>query len=602
MSHRATRSAAESRRRLSRLAGALLSALAIADAVSAQRIQATVDRNQTTLGRPIELTVRTWDVAGARPRLPDLSAFRAQAGPVGQQVSLVNNKMSASLSYTYYLTAREPGEFVIGPVSLEVEGETLETEPIRIRVLADDEAPAAEDDRDTFVTVSISEERPYVGQQVVYVWRFYRRVQVADAQLEEMSFGDLVAENLGDVREFRTTENGVEYLVNEIRKALFPQRPGPVVIPPSVLSFQVAVRSRRSRSVFDFGRVAMEPRSLRSRPLELEVLPLPPAPPGFRGLVGDFDIDASLARAQVAVGESATFAVTVSGRGNVQMIGPPELPELQGFKVYDDKPSSRIERAEGGLSGSKTFRSALVPLQPGETEVAPLRLVYFDPAAEEFRVKTTTALTLDVVPGEGREDLMLTESVAPTTGKVAVKILADDILPLHRGLRSLRPGGLDGWRAPVAALGFALPPLAVFALWLWARRESRFAQDRGLRRRQGALRVARRTLRDLAEDAEARHDPEILIERCSRCLRHYVGDKLDLEGSSLTTAEVEAALRETAATDATVRRVRELFDRLDAAQYGAASDRNLQRDRIVKNLDQLVTTLDAELSARRGRR
>lgn len=570
--------------------------------VQAQRIEASVDRNQTTVGRPFEFTVRISGAANARPILPDLSAFRAQSGAVSQQVSMVNNKMSASTSYSYYLTPREPGEFEIGAVRMEVDGKTYSTEPFIVRVLgaeeaAEDRQPDAERERETFVTVTVSEDEPYVGQQVLYVWRFFRRVQVADAQLEEMSFGDLVAEPLGEVREYRTNVEGVEYLVNEIRRALFPQRPGKVVIPPSELSFQVAVRSRRRpRSVFDFGRVAMEPRSLRSRSIELDVRPLPPAPAGFDGLVGDFDIRSSLGREQVAVGESATLSVTISGRGNVAMLTVPELPQLDGFKVYEDKPSGKIERGDAGLSGSKTFRTALVPLRPGTVTLPALRLVYFDPQREQYQSKQTRALTLDVLPGEGKEDLMLTEALAPTTGKVAVRILADDILPLHRGMRALRSPGLAGWRQTLAWAGVAGPPLLYLGFLSWWRRSQRYLLDRGLRRRQAALRTAKARLRQLANDREAEHDPVVLIQLVSRCLRDYVGDKMDLEGSTLTAGEVDAVLTREGVTEPTNRRVRELFDRLEAAQYGAVGAAGLERDRLVRTLESLIESLDSELA------
>ena len=64
----------------------------------------------------------------------------------------------------------------------------------------------------------------------------------------------------------------------------------------------------------------------------------------------------------------------------------------------------------------------------------PVTLTYFDPEAGSYRQASTAAIALEVAPAEGKEELRLTESVAPSTGKVAVRILADDILPLYKGL------------------------------------------------------------------------------------------------------------------------------------------------------------------------
>ena len=121
------------------------------------------------------------------------------------------------------------------------------------------------------------------------------------------------------------------------------------------------------------------------------------------------------------------------------MIGEPALPDLPEFKTYDDKPSASVERSGPRLSGSRTFSKALVPLQAGDLVVPPIHLTYFDPAGGEFRQIRTAAIPLTVVPGAGKEDLNLTESMAPTTGKVAVRILADDLLPIYRGLDAVNP-------------------------------------------------------------------------------------------------------------------------------------------------------------------
>ena len=568
----------------------------------AQSVTATVDRNSSTLDRPIQLTVEISGAAGQRPRLPDLSAFRVQAGPVGQQVQVVNGQMTASVNYSYYLVAREPGRYEIGPVAVDVDGKSHQSSAFQVEFLAAGaQAEQAADQRDTFLRVSVSEDEPYVGQQVVYTWRFFRRVQVADAQLEEMSFGDLVAEDLGDVREYQTTVDGVQYLVNEIRKALFPQRPGQAVIPPSSLAFSVATRARsRRRSFFDFGRVAMEPRTLRSRELTLRVKPLPQEPPGFSGLVGHFDLSAKLGKTAVAAGESTTLAVTISGTGNVQMIAAPPPPELTGAKRYEDRPSVEIERGAGGLSGRKTFRTALVPLAAGTLEIPPVQLVFFDPNTGQYQTKRSAALAIDVSPGAGGEDLMLTESVGPTTGKVAVKVLADDILPLMRGVAALRPTGLSGWRGSVAVTGLVLPPICFLGFLFWLRRSQRYRADGSLRRRESARRTARNRVRWLATDVESKHDTASLIANASGCLRTFVGDKLGVEGGTLTPFEMAELLEDAAVSEGTVRRARDFLERLEAAQYGAISAAGLQRESLCRTLESLIDSIDSEIKAVRS--
>ena len=284
---------------------------------------------------------------------------------------------------------------------------------------------------------------------MLFTWRLYRRARIADARLDPFEFNGFLVEDLGEVREFETQVNGRTFMVSEIRKALFPQEQGELVIPATRLSCQVAKRAgRRSNSVFDdmFGRVATETKVLRSDPLRVEVRPLPAAPPGFSGLVGNFDLSGKVSQREMQVGESVTLTLEVSGTGNVQMIPEPPLPELTAVKVYDDKPGSSIKRQASGLSGSRTFRKALVPQAAGTLILPPVRLVYFDPTADAYRTTATAEIPLQVLPAEGEEELRLTETLAPSTGKVAVRILADDILPVYAGI-----DGIGGPGRPTTA-------------------------------------------------------------------------------------------------------------------------------------------------------
>ena len=206
---------------------------------------------------------------------------------------------------------------------------------------------------------------------------------------------------------------------------------------------------------------------------------------------------------------------------------------------------------------------------------------------------------MDVAPSTDKEDLMLTESVAPTTGKVAVRILADDILPIVRDLDALAPQRVSGLRALGWTAGALTPPMGFIALLFYRRRQDRFRRDKGLRRRQRALKTALRGLRELAADEQAQRDRGLLARRASVCLRHYVGDRLGAEGGVLTSREVEEMLAAAEIEPATVRRCREVLERLEAAQYGALSGAGLEHAQLVRTLEQLVQELDRQTRGRK---
>jgi hypothetical protein len=298
--------------------------------------------------------------------------------------------------------------------------------------------------------------------------------------------------------------------------------------------------------------------NLVTEPVTVTARALPPPPPGFSGLVGDFEVEASLSSTRVAVGESLTQKIVVTGRGNLNLMGDLPLDEVDGFKEYRDQPQTEIVRSESGLSGTKTWSRALVPVRAGQARIPETRLVFFDPQREEYRTSVAPAVALDVVPNPAAEDLRLTESLSAGRGKVEVRILADDLLPI-RGGRELLAG-----RPPTAllALLLALPPLVFTALLLTRRRAHRLASDVGLRRRRGALRGA---------TAAIGRRQELEPREASVVLRRYIGDRVGAEGQALTARECADRLSAIGAGDPLVAEARALLERLEAADYGGAA-------------------------------
>jgi hypothetical protein len=559
----------------------------------------TIDRPEATVQDQLLLSVTVSGSRTAVPELPELPDFQVYSRGQSSQISMGGGQTSVSITYSYLLVPRRTGTFTIGPASVSIDGRTYRSQPFRVRIL---EATAQPREADAvFLTAQVSDENPYVGEQVIYTWRFLRRVQVADAQLMAMDFDGFLVEDLGDgdqVKEYSTTRGGQRYLVSEIRKALFPQEEGVLTIPPSVLQCKVVVEERgRRRSVFDdfFGRRRAEVRTLKSPPIEVNVRPLPAAPSGFSGLVGDFELSSQISKRQLKVGESATWKLTVSGTGNVRMIGEPKLPELARFKVYDDKPSSSINRNGAELRGSRSYSKALVPLEAGTLTVPTVILTYFDPEAGSYRQTSTSALVFEVAPAEGKEDLRLTESVAPSTGKVAVRILADDILPLYKGLDAVAAAPF-GHRVDAPWLGsVAVPPFIYFAFLWFERRRRHLEANVGRRRRRLAFRRAKKALGEVGAAAE-RGDHREAAQGSSRLLREYAGDKVDLEGGAFTPAEVETHLRRAGVAEELAVEARRLLEDLDGLQYGGGGAERAAQ--LIAGVRPLLKRLERQIGVR----
>jgi hypothetical protein len=72
---------------------------------------------------------------------PNFDGFEAQGPSTSSSMSFVNGDMSQKISYTYYLTPKTQGTFIIGKATVETDGKTLETEPQSVVVVDYYEAP-----------------------------------------------------------------------------------------------------------------------------------------------------------------------------------------------------------------------------------------------------------------------------------------------------------------------------------------------------------------------------------------------------------------------------------------------------------------------------
>lgn len=534
--------------------------LAVAPAAGAAGIRVEVDRAEASLEEQILLQVVVEGVQGAvRPTLPVLADFEVHPQGTMQNTQIVNGRVSQSLIFRYLLVPTREGVFEIGQARVELDGTVHESRPFRIKI------SKAPQDRSVFITASVSEKEPWVGQQVIYTVRFLRRVLVDNARLEPLEVPGVLMERLEtSTQEYQTTVDGQAYAVQEVRLALFPQRPGTIEIPAASISCEILVRGQRRGSLLGDmfgGATERRPRTLRSEPIRLQVKALPSPPAGYSGLVGQFSVESKASRTTLAVGESTTLEVAVSGRGNAMAISEPSLGDLSAFKVYDEQPTSSLIRTGRELAGRKTYRKALVPTQAGVVTIPPAELIVFDPEAGRYRTSESAAIPLQVSAREGAEDVAATVAAGPSAGKVEVRILGDDILPPSRDLLALAPAASPAWWW----LALLVPPLGWLLLAWRVAHHRRLAGDVSLRRRREGPRRLRQALDEIAGG-----DPRGSAQATSRALREYLGDMLGFEGTAATPAEIGGHLERGGVGGELTAETRAFLERLDAASYGGA--------------------------------
>jgi hypothetical protein len=139
-------------------------------------------------------------------------------------------------------------------------------------------------------------------------------------------------------------------------------------------------------------------------PVSLEVRPLPPAPEGFTGAVGDFKVSSKVVPLEVKAGEPITWTVELSGSGNWPEIrGLPSREAPAEFQVIQPKPK-RTQPPGKLFDATLSEDVVLVPTKAGTYTLPPLNFTYFDPKSGTYKTvsapgATVTADAAAPVPG-----------------------------------------------------------------------------------------------------------------------------------------------------------------------------------------------------------
>ncbi len=254
---------------------------------------------------------------------------------------------------------------------------------------------------DVFLRAEVQPARPVVGQQVLYTIYLYTRENIAAIAPSGIpTFKGFWVRDIPLPQQLPTEMvdlDGRRYgRVPLLKKALFPLRPGPCKLEPATIDLTV---ERYDRSFF-FGPAVARPEQARLQTAvqTVDVQPLPPAPPGFGGAVGQLSLSAQLEPKEIRLGEAATLTVRLSGVGNLQGVPEPHLKAPPGLTLLPPQQEGKEDLNGSAVRGTRIWRYAVVPDRAGRFTLDSPKITYFDPAESQYEVATTPDLALTAMP------------------------------------------------------------------------------------------------------------------------------------------------------------------------------------------------------------
>lgn len=561
-------------------------------------------------------TVNSQDIKDFRA--PSIKGFDVLMGPSRSQqssIQIINGKRTSnsSTAFTYILLAGSPGTYTIPAASVEVNGEKIFSNAISIKVLPQDQnsgnsgnngGGSASSSRsqaagsrisanDLFITATASKTTVHEQEAILLTYKVYTVVNLRQL------YG-----KMPDLKGFHTQEvelpqqktftlehyKGRNYNTTVWSQyVLFPQQTGKLEIPSITFDGVVAqqtVSDDPFDAFFNGGGYVEVKKKITTPKVVINVQSLPAKPAGFSGAVGEFKLASSINATDVKTNDAVTIKLTLSGTGNMKLIGTPEVKFPQDFEIYDPKVTDDYKLTNSGLTGTKTFEYLAIPRHAGNFTIPAVEFTYFDLKSNSYKTLKTEAYNLKVAKGQGNADQVISDF----TNKESVKMLGKDIRFIKLGDSSLRPKG-DFFFGTVGYYLCYLIPLLLFVVFAVIYRQKALENANVAKvKTKKANKVATRRMK-LAGKLLAENKKNEFYDEVLKALWGYISDKLSIPVSQLSKDNIEAELTNYGVQEALIAEFIGVLNECEYARY-APGNENEAMDKVYSASVEVISKME----------
>lgn len=400
----------------------------------------TAKVNKTTVGKNESFRLQ-YSISGNAEdfEAPDFHANFKQLGQPSQnsRSSIVNGRMSSSLTLTYELRPKKVGTFTIGPGTVISGGERYKSNSVKIKVTNQSSTPAppnsdqAQAEKYSKLRLVASPRTAYVGQPIKLNYKLLNQSSAYNFNVVESPEleGFLKESQLQRVTEQIGTIDGQRYRIIEFEDAiLVPQKPQTISGKDVVVELVTGVPTG-GRNIWGEPNMKNVKHVLTKRLPKITIKPLPAnAPSSFTGAVGQFNFEVSLSRNELESDESATLTVKISGTGNTKLVDLPEVSIPDELETYDPKYSEKLSITSKGYKGFKKEEYLIIPRYKGVYKIPSLSFSYFDLASEKYVTIKSEPLEITVLSGPENQSASAGKAKSGGVQKNDVELLNEDIL------------------------------------------------------------------------------------------------------------------------------------------------------------------------------
>ena len=373
---------------------------------------------RTYLGDYFELSFTVINGVGKSFVPPNLKDFNVVSGPNAYNVEqITNGNHQSKYGYNYTLQPKRSGRFIIVPAKINVDGNTLQSNPIAIEVVKDNSSQKNSKNEPIVLRIKTDKNEYFVGEQINLTFQLLANVNIQNYEItNQPELKEFVVEpvQLIDHELRREHYNGKNYQsVTLEKKILFAQKSGNIDIPSIAANMMVETQERV------LGGISMPSTEMlyaESQPIHLIIKDLPIQNNNdFSGAIGNWELELKSDKNEISTDETLVLELLIKGNGDPKRIVVPKLKLSDSLEVYEPK---IIEEgigldASGEPLSYKKIEYLLVPKFAGKYNIQAI-LNYFDTAEKNYTTIKTSPLGVNVSQGKGITNVDENKTTTPS--------------------------------------------------------------------------------------------------------------------------------------------------------------------------------------------
>lgn len=364
---------------------------------------AKIDRSVIDVNETLKLElVLDKQIFSGQPDIKNLSEnFEVLSNNRQQSFSSINGQTQSSTTWSLTLKPKKAGNLKIPSISFRNES----TKEIQVKVNNISNSKVFNPSNQTIYTeTQVDNKTVFVDQEIIFTVRLLTAVNLQDYSITALQIPDAEVFRLSDTS-YQKVINGRNYIVLEIKYAIFPNKSGELTIPQLRFSaFEIDPRNQYSLFNNRGNQVIRETQSST-----IDVLEIPLSSTSNYWLPSK---DVSISQRwsenlnEASVGEPITRTIIIKSKGTTaSQIPPIDLENSENLRIYPDQPQIDQQVSEEGLISERTEVYAIVPKTSGIVTIPEISLTWWNTEANQeekakipgssFNVKAEYNNTLD---------------------------------------------------------------------------------------------------------------------------------------------------------------------------------------------------------------